>query len=164
MAKLRLSAPWFGYYEKVKALFGDDPDVQLVFDEDNMKLNIYVSSQLKADALSQIFPTEKEWGNTTLTIDVIPANTNAIITVKYLVNEELPMHKLMYYAFCDNPHFIDVIHFDTIFDVTYVVFKKEVIQYYNDNMSDPNGFVSTLAQEIAKEIFNVPAGVFFCTE
>ena len=164
MAKLKLSLPWYEYYEKVKALFGNDPDVQLIFDEEKMTLSIYVDSQLKADSLAQIFPIEKEWGDTKLLINVIPCNADLTVVVKYHMSNELPIHKVMYYALCDNPHFVEVLHTDSIFDMTYVVFKNEVIQYYNDNLGDPNGLVSTLAQDIAKEIFDVPVGVFFCTE
>ena len=36
---------------------------------------------------------------------------------------------------------------------TYVVFEKEVVQYWNDNLGDINGLRSTLYQDLAKEIF-----------
>ena len=43
------------------------------------------------------------------------------------------------------------------------VFAKEVVQYWNDSLSDPYGKVSTLYQDIAKDIFEDTDGVMFCT-
>lgn len=49
---------------------------------------------------------------------------------------------------------------------TYVVFEKEVVQYWNDNLADYNGLTSTLYQDLAKEIFEDANldGVYFCTD
>ena len=48
--------------------------------------------------------------------------------------------------------------------IHYCVFKKEVAQYWGDNLGDPHGNVSTLYQEIAKDIFGESGGVIFCTD
>ena len=48
--------------------------------------------------------------------------------------------------------------------ITYVVFVNEVVQYYNDNLSDIHGLRSTLYQEIAKDIFETRLGVYYCTD
>lgn len=165
MARVKLASPWVIYYEQVKALFGDDPDVVIYYDDDAMELSLYVDSSLKASALEQLLPTEKQWGDTVLSIRVVPGNQqNKLITVQYHMNEPFETSNLMYYALCDNPHFKDVIHLDAMFDINYVVFKNEVIQYYSDNLGDPHGLTSTLAQDIAKEIFETPNGVFYCTD
>ena len=50
------------------------------------------------------------------------------------------------------------------FDAVYVVFKKNVIQYYTDNLGDLHGIKSTLAENIARDIFVQHPGVFFCTD
>lgn len=52
---------------------------------------------------------------------------------------------------------------------TYVVFKNCVVQFFNDNLNDPHGIVSTLYQDIAAEIFaDMPfpqdGGICFCTD
>ena len=47
--------------------------------------------------------------------------------------------------------------------MTYVVFVKEVVQYFNDDLGDANGVCSTLYQDIAKRLFTSTEGVFFCT-
>ena len=48
--------------------------------------------------------------------------------------------------------------------MTYVVFKKEVVQYFNDSLGDIHGVCSTLMQDIAKDIFEDTEGVYFCTD
>jgi len=47
-----------------------------------------------------------------------------------------------------------------------VVFKNCVVQFFNDNLNDAHGVISTLYQNIAAEIFedaNLP-GVHYCTD
>ena len=39
------------------------------------------------------------------------------------------------------------------FSLTYVVFKNCVVQFFNDNLNDCHGLISTLYQDIAAEIF-----------
>jgi hypothetical protein len=39
------------------------------------------------------------------------------------------------------------------FSATYVVFKNCVVQFFNDNLNDCHGIISTLYQDIAAEIF-----------
>ena len=47
-------------------------------------------------------------------------------------------------------------------EATYVVFKPEVVQFFNDDFSDIDGKKSTLYQDIAKDVFK-DGCVFFCT-
>lgn len=48
----------------------------------------------------------------------------------------------------------------------YVVFKNCVVQFFNDNLNDIYGNISTLYQDIAREIFADAEweGVFYCTD
>ena len=46
----------------------------------------------------------------------------------------------------------------------YVMFKPEVVQYWDDNLGDPHGNISTLAQEIARDVFEDGNGVYFSTD
>ena len=45
----------------------------------------------------------------------------------------------------------------------YVMFKKEVVQFWDDNLSDPHGNITTLAQNIAGEVLLRPE-MHFSTE
>ena len=164
MAKIKLSAPWNTYYEQVKALFGDDSEVHIVFDEEKKDLKLYVDTAAKADALQNLFPIEKEWGGVAMTITVIPPNKESAF--KVVRNREMTSKEIIEYAFCNNPHFVECIDVDFPLwsGFVYVMFKNEVIQYYTDDLGDPNGMTSTLAQNIAKEIFEPVDGVYYCTE
>lgn len=164
MAKIKLSAPWDTYYEQVKALFGDDPEIHIVFDEEKKDLKLYVDTFTKANALQNLFPIEKEWGGVTMAITVIPPNKES--TFKIVRNGEMTSKEIIEYAFCGNPHFVECIDVDFPLwnGFIYVMFKNEVIQYYTDDLGDLNGMSSTLAQDIAWKIFEPVDGVYYCTE
>ena len=153
MEKLQILSPWQSYHNKVKALFENDPDIEVVFDDAKPEIKLYVSDKDKADALTKLLPDKKEFGNLTMNITVVPANTA-------LESKALLFQK----AFQNNPAFSFVKKTEGAFAFTYVVFKNKVVQYYEDNMGDIYGNRSTLYQELAKEIFGDQNGVFFCTD
>lgn len=153
---LNLSAPWVTFVHEVQALFGEDPAVNVAFHEDNNILYLFVNGDEKADAITKLLPEEKKFGNVTLKIQVVPANTGK-------ENAEQIFRK----AFEGNPvlSYIKTISDGDIFGgACYVVFKKKVIQFFDDNIADVNGNRTTLLQEIAKDVFEDKAGVFFCTD
>ena len=152
MNKVQLASPWENFYHEIDALFKNDPDVKVKFDEENNVVQLFVDNQEKADALTQILPTERTFGNVTVYVEVLPADkTNNVAD-------------LFQAAFKGNPA-IAYIKTIEVFGapMTYVLFKKEVVQYYNDDLSDIHGNRSTLYQDIAKDIFD-EAGIFFCTD
>ena len=87
-------------------------------------------------------------------ITVIPANN---------ANED--KLTLISKAFEGNPAFSDIVSTE-LFNkpISYVLFRKEVVQYFNDDLSDAHGICSTLYQDLAKEVFGESEGIFFCTE
>ena len=50
--------------------------------------------------------------------------------------------------------------------MVYVVFKNCVVQFFNDNLNDAHGLISTLYQDIAADILDGPGtiGVYYCTD
>lgn len=153
-----LSAPWIAYYEKLYLLFKKDPEVSVAFKqngEGDKKIEIYVvDDYYKAEAISKILPRYVSFGNVTVPIIVIPSNDE---------NEDW-IYNFMD-AFDGNDIIDDVVQ-DTglTHDMNYVVFKKEVAQYYSDNLQSVDGLSSTLYEDIAREIFkDAPVGTFFCT-
>lgn len=151
---MKLSAPWYFYYRELKVLFGEDPEVKVVLDEGEMEVKLYVSNDRKADALQQLLPAKKDFGNVTLKVTVVPANDG-----------QTGMTKLFEDAFLGNPVLSDLVHLDTpMGSFDYAIFRKEVVQFFNDDLSDINGNCSTLYQDIARDVFDEDTGVFFCTE
>lgn len=150
---MKLSPPWVNYYNELKALFEQDPEITIKFDEEAPKISLYVENGRKADALTQLLPVEKDFGNVKLEIEVVPAN-NAATTLSLIED-----------AFYGNPALSYVYSADTpMGEINYVVFEGKIIQYFNDDLSDINGNKTTLYQEIAKDVFGEETGLYFCTE
>ena len=152
---LKLSPPWTIYMRKINALFGEDPDVLVQYDEDENAINLRVNGQDKADAIAKILPTEKAFGNVVVKINVIPANK--------------PETKLETFrkAFEGNPIFSYAIAIDTGMTsntFNYFVFKHLICQFFGDSLNDPNGNISTLYEDIAREVFEDADGILFATD
>lgn len=152
---LKLSAPWICYYRKIDALFGEDPDVSVKYDEDINEITLLVNGQEKANALTQLLPTEKSFGNVTIKITIVPANK--------------PVQKIDLFktAFEGNPAFSYAVTVDTGMTsntFNYCVFRNKVVQYFGDNLNDVNGNISTLYECIAKDVFEDTEGILFCTD
>ena len=168
MARLGLLSPWATFYNELKAFFEKDDEVTVVYNEDENIVNLYVDNSEKAVALTELLPIEKKFGSITLQIKVIPANTN---TKKFAVigaspvGDALEMIDLYGMALRGNRNFDGITTIHGIFNnpITYVIFTKRVIQYYNDSLGDVNGVCSTLMQNIANDIFEKKDGVYFCT-
>lgn len=168
MAKLNLLSPWATFYNELKAFFEKDDEVTVVYNEDENIVNLYVDNPEKAAALTELLPVEKNFGSITLQIKVIPANANTkrFSAIKLsLAGSEIEMVDLYGMALRGNRNFVGVTAIHGVFStpITYVIFAKQVIQYYNDSLGDVNGVCSTLMQNIASEIFEKKDGVYFCT-
>ena len=148
-----MSPPWVVYWRELVALFGQDPEIEIEFDEDELVISMYVDNEVKAEALNQLLPTEKNFGNVTLYIDIIPSNTDKTLA-QYYVD-----------AFTGNPIFEGKYcpGEGGAFAANYIIFKNEVVQFYSDTLADPNGYTSTLYEEIANRVFNNRDGIYFCT-
>lgn len=161
MAKLKLSPPWVLYYKKLNTLFEYDKDVLVIYDEDEMEIKLYCSDNNKSEALSLLLPNTISFGDVELKITVIPSNekTNK---VKITINNP---ETAIYVLFNTNNDYVESVEvIPTPFGkFTYVIFIKEVVQYFEDDLSDFYGVKSTLCEDIAREIFKDIDGVFFCT-
>ena len=168
MATLKLSAPWVVFYREVQAMFKEDNDIHVVYDEDNMALKLYVENGYKAAALEKLLPTEKKFGDIVLKIEVIPANNSAeenFLKFRTVQSVDTDLADIFRDAFDRNPilDYVHVVNGVFGFSGCYVVFAKKVIQFFTDDLGDMYGNCSTLAQNIAKDIFVDLAGVFYCT-
>ena len=152
--RVGLASPWTRFFKEVAALFAKDPDVDVIFNGKTPEIKLLVNDQIKANALSKIFPQTKKFGNVELKITVVPANAA----------EEDPM-ELFRKAFYGNEAVQEFIQIKSEFGLAanYIVFIPEVVQYWADNMGNPDGFESTLYENIAKDVFDTNAAVFFTT-
>lgn len=150
-----LSAPWVMFYREIKALFEDDPAIRVEYNEDEYIIKLYVEGIEKADALTQLLPATKTFGNVSIQVQVIPANMQSGSNLE-----------LFQKAFEGNPAFshtqVGGSYLTSLF--SYVVFQKKVVQFFGDNLADANGLKSTLYQEIAKDVFGDIPGIYFCTD
>lgn len=155
---LKLSAPWVILYRKIEAMFKEDPQVNVVFDEDEMMINLYVNCGFKAAALDDILVPEYKFGNTTVKVIVIPPNDDFPDISK-------DPHLKYDYALGGNWIFNSTYKLDhpALPHFTYVMFEPNVAQYFTDDLTNPFGVTTTLYEDIAKEIFRVENGVFFST-
>lgn len=161
--KLKLAPPWITYINKVQALFDGDPQIACNIDYNNSQPSITLACNNgdKVAALQRILVPEVKIGSITLKVlvDGVPSNRTFV-----------SKKELFEVAFDGNPAFAYVVapveegYF--YIDFTYVVFKNCVVQFFNDNLNDAHGVISTLYQDIADEVLDKDGlpGVYFCTD
>lgn len=154
--KTKLSPPWVTYYKELNKFFEGDPEVKVIYDdtEDEIVIKILVDNTDKADALTSLLKPCVEFGNVNVAINVIPPNNSQKMT-----------YKLMKIALANNPACKEFKSVKDVFgnEINYALFNNEVVQFFNDNIGDPNGFKTMLYSEIAEDIFKEHDGVFFST-
>lgn len=154
MDNTKLSAPWITFVHELEALFAEDLEVKVKYDDVAHIVKLYVADSDKAMALEKLIPAKKEFGNVTVAVEVVPPNA-----------DEMTKEDLFIKAFKGNP----VVSFTASYDnplghLTYVVFEKKIVQFFNDQLDDINGNKSMLYQDIAKDVFGGDHGVFYCTD
>ena len=151
---VKMAPPWVQYANAVKAMFREDPEVMVDYEDISRSLKLYVSNPMKAEALDRVLEHEKVFGNEAVTLMVVPANGEYSIRdwIRVALNGNGAVSR-----------FVDV-EGPLSNPLTYIAFKKEVVQYYNDNLGDLYGNRNTLYETLAGEIFPKHEGVLFCTE
>ena len=147
MSDTKIVAPKYELLAKFETFFQEDPDVQVKLDGD--EISLYVQGNAKAEALEKLLIKEVTFGNETVKVVVKPSN------------EEPTLFDLYKDAFSGNSA-VDG-YATSLMGMNYVLFKPEVVQYYNDDLGDANGICSTLYQDMVSELFENRDGIFFCT-
>lgn len=163
MAKLNLSPPWVVYYRKLSAFFKEDSEVRITYDDIEQEIKLYVDNAEKAVALENLLPSEQNFGNVTLYITIVPANQTTFDSVKAGYSTKMTD---IVRALINNKAVTGIKIVDGIMTnkMVFVIFRKEVVQWFSDDIGDYHGICSTLYQDLAKEIFGNIDGVFFCTD
>lgn len=163
MSNLKLLSPCQEFNNKVRALFAGDKDIEVseIYkpdegDESYFAFDIMVRNHKKFMALNSVVPPVVVFGNLSLGICVLDIENEQV---------ETDPAQLFIAIFEGNPHIKDVKQAIDVAGLThaYVRFKPEVIQFFNDDLSDFDRNWSGLAQDIARDLFKVGFGVHFCT-
>ena len=160
--RFKISPPWVIYVRKLEALFDGDPMIAFNVNyqaEGGPSVVLATTNGEKAAALSKILPEEVNYGGVTLHIS---------IDCPEWPNIAFPNNKVLFEtAFKGNPAFAYAMapaeEGYNWFPMVYVVFKNCVVQFFADNLNDCHGLISTLYQDLADEIFDIP-GVYYCTD
>lgn len=150
----KLVSPWVLFCRKIEALFAEDPAVRVRYRASTQVIEVNVSGKEKADALKQLLPKKKTFGNVTVHIDVISSNLDSPSKLG-LFRKAFDGNKALAYIREGG---------ESVFDLNYIVFRGTVVQYRSDDIGDVNGLTSTLYQDLAKDIFEDAPGIYFCTE
>ena len=154
MANMKISPPWITYLHQMETLFAGDEDISVEYEEEENKIVLRVKGTDKANALSELIPQEKAFGNVTVKTVVIPANTAP------------NRADLIEMALKGNSNFVGMTRIKGVVagDMNFAVFAKKVAQFWNDNMGDLHGNESCLYADLAREIFGGDGSVLYCTD
>ena len=162
--RLKVSPPWITTINKIQAMFDGDPQIacNVQWNGNNPEIILACNNGDKVSAIKQLLPKKQYFGNVVLTIGVDGPEFNRGFTTPKEIFET---------AFSGNPAFAYVkapaekgYYY---VDFTYVVFKNCVVQFFNDNLNDAHGVISTLYQDIAAELFSDSfkgRPVYYCTD
>lgn len=165
--RLKLSPPWITYINKIQAMFDGDPQIACNVAVGGGKPAIVLSTNNpeKAVAIRKLLPEEVEFGDISLEVGVECGKR--LPNLAFASNKEL-----FETAFKGNPAFKYCVapaqEGYRFIDFTYVIFQNTVVQFFNDNLNDAHGIISTLYQDIASELFAgfqpICGMVAYCTE
>lgn len=159
VGKERLSPPWYIHRNKLNALFKEDDQVtigELVEGPNGQyTAEITVSDKEKQAALQQIILQNVNIGNVKLTftfadpLDIPQANDDVSLDTFIA-------------AFKGNPILVKAMNAVNPWEipVNIAIFRKEVIQFWADNMADFYGNYNGLAVDIAREVL-VPTEIIY---
>lgn len=161
--RLKILAPWTLTIRKLEALFDGDPQIAFNtnFSGAHPTVVLACNNGDKVAALQKILPDSIEFGGVKLMISVDGVPSNRAFQNK---------KELFETAFSGNPAFAYAVspvdEGYNWFSMVYVVFKNCVVQFFADNLNDCHGIISTLYQDIAKELLTGEAaqGVYFNTD
>ena len=139
--QLVLGTPWSLYAQRVKSLFGPDPDVTVEYQDDARFLLLRVKGSAKAAAISALLPSEMDYGSVILRIEVTQ-----------VFGDPGEDRKLFDDAFGGNPVFSGTAMGGIVGDIPYALFKPAVVQLHEDDVSKYEGLVTMTYEELARSV------------
>ena len=120
---------------------------------DQLEVIVTVATHEKAVALEQLLRKTVSFGNVTLTVRVHETGENRPADVLKAAFAYNPMVSAVY----------EVEGTGAAMGRTYVVFEPDVVQFFNDDLTDYLGNFTAIAADVARDLFNVEGNVSFCT-
>ncbi|MED2785810.1 hypothetical protein P4261_15485 [Bacillus thuringiensis] len=140
-AQPQLSPPWITYFNKLVNSIGADPTVTvgpLIPVGGNFIILVHALSNEKAIALAMLLKSFVEFGNVSVTV-IVTNNENQIVNPVPCPLDAFEIAHLFLVALENNPYFDQVVvqpQFPGGSNVVFPVFKAEVIQFFNDDISN----------------------------
>ncbi|PFX75276.1 hypothetical protein COL39_06510 [Bacillus cereus] len=137
----QLSPPWITYFNKLVNSIGADPTVTvgpLIPVGGNFIILVHALSNEKAIALATLLKSFVEFGNVSVTV-IVTNNENQIVNPVPCPLDAFEIAHLFLVALENNPYFDQVVvqpQFPGGSNVVFPVFKAEVIQFFNDDISN----------------------------
>ena len=155
---LRLSPPWYTFFNFIKHTIGKDKQVKVLemkeVSEVDFLIQIDVNDKYKALALATILEPYKEFVNVKVNVEVLHLGE----TVNPSEKKQNVGTLVDFYekAFETNEYFSQI-EFGDLFGsmVLFPVFKKEVIQFFNDNLADLYNNLNGVAADVFTEILKL---------
>lgn len=158
---LKLSPPWDAYWRELNGLFMNDPQITVKPIEKadgGYSIKIYVDDQAKYEALATILKSEKKFGNVTLEIQIIPADT----TLKAPEITPSVEEYLKYFetAFKDTGRVVgtQVVVTPTGTKIGYVITEAGIYQFFNDDLTTLYGWTTLTIEQLFRDVFSYNLG------
>lgn len=156
VAQFRVSPPWITHIHYIENIFSDDPDVTVISNEELRQVRLFVDGQDKAAAIAKLIKKKIAFGDETLTIEVVPCNDDTLAsTVRKAFAGNDAVARIIDGSGSAVPFYDDRV---------FVLFRPEVVQFFNDNLTDFYGNENTLYHLIAREVFDAGPSVAFGTD
>lgn len=158
---VKLSPPWWSLHRQISAMFEGDPDVSVgeLAEVSGSKKSciILVNKRDKAAAMKAMLQTEVQISGVTVSIAVLGPDEDAIEAANGSDAQILTA------LLTGNPRFVGITTVHRFMaEMEYCIFKKEVVQFWNDDAASYKDVSTMLAEDIARHIFR-ETQVCFCT-
>lgn len=156
-----LSPPWYTFANEVKYTYGMSRCVQvnnLVEVDGEYHLTINAYDDCIAEALRQVLPLTKDFGNIDVDITIFNSKGEVVPVINQVYTRET-LAELYCRALTCNPFFRGVVLKpdvlpSTVGDVI-VIIDKKVIQFYDDDISDLCANFNEVAAKVFKDVSNI---------
>ena len=161
---IKLSPPWTTLENMLHAFFDKDPEITVgpvKIQKDGIRYIIIESTSCeKIDALSALMKSKYQFGNITLEIRFCVAN--GVLQL----SETNDLYGQAIDALVTNAAVVDIKKVKNFVQDEFVVieFAKEIVQFFNDDLSDFYGNWNGTYIDVAKELFNENKQIMFTIE